>query len=133
MTHFGLKRKRPYYQFEDLLLFYDPGTELEIYPGIPSGQFVYLVVNWNKVEIKKLEEAFTFYLSEPIETHYRIIIPADIKDIHRIDIVITYPDYIDIFIDNKDYAFDYAHQGRLELPQNIEQLYFRFPERLSFI
>lgn len=133
MAHFGFKRKRPYYQFEDLLIFYDPGTELEIYPGVASGQFIYLVVDWNKVETKLLEEAFHFYFEEPLKTHYRIIIPEDIKEIGRIDIVVKYPEYIDIFINNKDYAFDYAHQGRIELPQNTEHLHFNFSERLSLI
>lgn len=131
MIHFGLRKKKPFYQIDEIRLFFDADSDLEVYPGHASGQFVYLVVDWRKVELEKLSTAFKFYFEEPEEDHYRIILPLGSEIIRRIDIVVQYPHLIHIFINSGEHAFDYAHQGNLELPVGTFHILYNFENRLA--
>lgn len=133
MAHFGFKNKHPYYQFDKWLFFIDldeKDSDLEVYPGNPSGKFLYLWVDWFKVETKNLKGAFKFSeepvlrdtlkSSEGLADNYRIILPQEEEIVYRVDVVIRYPHYIDIFINDEQTSYNYAHRGSDSLPEDTE-------------
>jgi len=121
MVHFGIKKRKYYYQFEKKLFFFDPkvpNEDLEVYPGIASDKFIYLEVNWGRYEVKDLYNSFRVFKSFRPNT-VRVILSLQIQNPTKAYISIDYPEYIDLFIDDRRTAKQYTYKGNKYISENI--------------